>query len=345
MFQKRELMLILLQLLKSLSSPFTLNLNARDIIFSHELYRLALRNKVVLSYLSRCIFLDSNARRFYTYYRWRYENLLEILCKACNVLEEHGFRYAVFKTLRPFDEDVADIDIISLSDDLSEYNELVRALSDFGYVVMEKSFYCTTFMDINYRYIVELMIDAYREVSAGPFIYLNKKLFLDHIVVKDIKEGCKVKILDPVAESLVTIAHSLIKEMKVRMLDYLTILYLSYKMNKDSMVDFIDLVKRAKLVYGTRLFLSIVLYLHKMAHGFVPDKIVKLLEMLGGNMDVHNIIMNNKSPYRLNYPLLTRIYIEKIRDPVFRHSIAKGLKWISSKKSIARLTRAIIHKY
>jgi len=44
-------------------------------------------------------------------------------------------------------------------------------------VVMKRSFYRTTLMDARYRYVTELMIVIYREVSVDPLIYLDKRLF------------------------------------------------------------------------------------------------------------------------------------------------------------------------
>ena len=330
---------ILLYLLRCLGTPFAPAPHVASVTFSRELYGLALRNKVVLSYLSRCG-VSKRSERYYEYHKSRHERLLDVMCHVCEVLDEHGFSYAVFKTLKPFEEDVADIDIIHLTGD-REYWELVRTLENAGYTVMERGFYSTTLMDARHRYVTEVMVDVYREVSAGPFVYLDKRLFLNHVSERNTK-GCKVKVLNPVAEMLATIAHSLIKEREVKFLDYFTTLHLLHMMNGDSMTVSADLIRRARLLYGARLFLSIVAYLHRLAYGFVPGKVSKLLELLGGAVDVGDIVVGGEPPYKLDFSVLARILTEKLGDPVFRLSLVRGLKWFASKRSMARLGRALI---
>ena len=334
---------MLLSLLRCLDSPFVSNSYNGDAVFSRSLYTFALHNKVVLSYLSRCK-PPSGARAFYTYHQLRYERLLGLMCRVCSTLEERDFRYAVFKTLKPFDEDVADIDIIHLSNDREEYWELVKALQDAGYIVKERGFYSTTLMDSRYRYVTDLMVDIYKDVSVGPLVYLDKRLFSNHVVER-VVGGCRVKTLNPEAELLATIAHSLIKEREVKLLDYLTTLHLLHKMDNDSMASFVDLVRRASLVYGARLFLSIAAYLHRSAYGFIPNEVIELLKSLGGAMNVCSVVMIEEPPYRLGLPLLARIYMEKLKDPLFRVSLVKGLGWFSSRRSRARLARALISSH
>ncbi len=334
---------MLLQLLRSLRSPFALSTHVYNATFSYDLYKLALRNKVALSYLSQCNLSNSEAKKFYIYHYSRYRSLLNALCEVCDILNIHGFKYAVFKTLRPFDEDVADIDIICLASDGVEYKELEQILRNAGYVVMERGLYCTTFMDPRYHYATELMIDVYREISAGPLIYLDKKLISNYVTTRYV-EGHKVKVLEPVAELLITVAHSLIKEMEIKLLDYLTTLHLMHKIDEDSITALLNLVKKSRLTYGTRLFFSVIAYLHKLAYNFVPSKIIKILKMLGGTLDVSNITSNNMPPYRLRPQLLIRVYVEKLRDTVFVQGTIKGLRWFVSRKSAIRLVKLFTNR-
>ena len=327
-----------IELLRVLSTPFENLRRDSEACFSRALYRFAFVNKVVLSYLSKCE--EFVTTKLYAYHRSRLEVLMGVLCRVCHVLDKYDITYAVFKTLRPFDEDVADIDIICLADDDAEYKGLVKALSNAGYVIMEENSYCTTLMDARYRYVTELMIDVYKEVSVGPLIYLNKKLFLNHVVTKNVR-GCDVRILDSAAELLAIISHSLIKEMEIKLLDYLTALHLIYALSVDSIADFINLVRRARLVYGARLFLSVAACLHKLAYGFIPSKIEELLNILGGAIDVKDIVIYGEPPYKLGLLMLTRIYMEKLRDPVFKQSMARGLKWFFSTRSLTRLVSVL----
>ena len=99
----------------------------------------------------------------YNYHFLRLRALLDVISKISRVLEECGFRYAVFKTLRPFDEDVADVDILYLGFDENGYRELVGVLRGAGFRVMEASYYCTTLVDPRYRFVVEVVGDGVRD--------------------------------------------------------------------------------------------------------------------------------------------------------------------------------------
>jgi len=329
----------LILLLRALGSPFAQHQVVSEVNFTYDLYNLALANKVALTYLSNCS-RSFEGKKLYQYHLSRLRDLESILPHVSDVVERYNLNCVVFKTLKPFQEDVADIDILCMSN--SDYHSLVSGLTNLGYVIMEKSHYCTTLMDASRSrlYATELMIDVYREVSVGPLVYLDKRLLLDHVILRN-APGYSVKIFDPVAELLAIVAHSLIKEMEVKLLDYLTALHLIQAMNIDSMKNFIDLVKKARLVYGARLFLSIVANLHALAYGFIPCKVRELLNMLGGPINVHNVVMRGEPPYRLGFSMLARIYVEKLRDPAFRGSMVRGLGWFSSKRSITRLAQAL----
>ena len=227
--------------------------------FSRDLYRLALANKVALTYLSR-VRRGGLSEKLFQYYSRRLNALMNVLVDVVKVLDEHGFRYVVFKTLRPFREEVADIDILCLGDD-EECEELVHAVQSRGYRLMERGLYCTTFEDPRYRFVTEVMIDVYKEVSAGPLIYLDKKLLQDHVVLRDIGSA-RVKVLDPVAETLVTIGHSVIKERKMILADYLSILHYILSLTGEQLERFVELVKKARLVYASRWFLTLTTYIH-----------------------------------------------------------------------------------
>lgn len=331
----------ILRILRAVGAPFS---DSKEVvIFSYHDYRVALSNKVALMYLSHCKDNGLEAVKLYEYHSSRFKNLLNMLCHVCRAFNEHCFKYTVFKTIRPFEEDVADIDILLLSNDSSEYEEVVRVLKGLGYVSMEKGLYCTTFMDPRHRYATELMVDVYRKVSVGPLIYLDKRILHNHVILKDVN-GCKVRALDSVAELLVTIAHSVIKEVEIKLLDYLTALYLLYSMDEEGMAVFIRLVNESGLIYGTRLFLSLVAYLHKLAHGFIPDKLRMLLNMLGGAININNVINHELPPYRLSSTAIARVFMEKLGDPIFRSSAPRGLRWFLSRRSILRLAHAFSHR-
>jgi hypothetical protein len=328
-----------IHLLKLLGSPFAGYEYRPYTGFSKMLYEIALKNKVVLSYLSK-VSDDSMANALYRYHSKRLDVLLENLVRICGGLNELGFNYVVFKTLKPFREEIADVDILCLGDDV-EYEEMVRAVAGLGLRLMERSLYSTTFEDARVRFVTELMIDLYREVSVGPLVYLDKRLLRNHVAETTVG-GCRVRVLELSAELLVTIAHALIKEMEVKLIDYLTALHLVHVMNHRSLEAFESLVRKARLTYGARLFLSLAAQLHELAHGFVPSKLGEVLGVLGGMIDALKYFpVTEPPPYRLSGRLLSRIYLEKLRDPVFKSSIIRGLTWLRSRRSITRIAHLI----
>lgn len=324
-------------LLRVLGTPFASSQRGSETCFSRALYRFALANKVALSYLSKCG--GGVAVKLYAYHRSRLEVLMGVLCRVCRVLGEGGFDYVVFKTLRPFEEDVADIDVLYLSRGVDGYRGLVAALRGAGLRVMEEGFYCVTFMDPGYRFVAEVMVDVYREVSVGPLVYLDKRLLVDRVTSR-VYRGCRVRVLDPVGELLVTVAHSVIKEREVKLLDYLTALHLLHAMGGRGLGEYVGLARESGLVYASRLFLSIVARLHGLAHGFVPGRLVELLDMLGGAVDVGEVV-RGVPPYKVGWKAIARVAGEKLRDPVFRSSLIWGSRWFLSRRSWARLARVV----
>lgn len=329
-----------LELLRVLGSPFLRDRNFLNeyIDFSWELYRLALVNKVVLSYLSRALGNDVT-ERLHRYHRHRLEVLMGILNKVCRVLEEYGFDYVVFKTLKPFEEEVSDIDILYLPRDYRGYGELVSILLKSGYSLMERSLYCTTFEDKRFKFTTELMIDVYREVSVGPLIYLDKELLRSYVKSRNVN-GCMVKVLEPMAELSVTIAHAVFKEGKITLSDYLTALHYLYGMDKELMRKFVELAIRARIKYAAVLFLTIVAHAHRLAHGFVPSKVIDVLNALGGAINIPFSMLYNGPPFTLDRKYVVKAVTEKLGDSVFRRSLLNAPLWVS-RNSLVRLVGKI----
>lgn len=330
------------RLLRIIGSPFV---EANNVYFEHfswKLYRLAKSNKVVLSYLSGVNKNNVIMRRLYEQDSLRLKVLLGVMCDVCNVFNSLGIDYVVFKTLRPYKEEVADVDILCLAGE-KEYKKMIDVVAGKNYRLMEKGFYCTTFEDPRYRFETEVMIDLYSTVSVGPLVYLDKGLLEDHVVMVD-AGSCKVRVLDPVAELLVLIAHSVIKEGRYILAEYLSTLHYLASMDEGQLEEFIDLVRRAKLTYASKVHLSITAYLHRIAHGFIPDKLEHVLDALGGPIIIPREVLYSEPPYSFSSRVLARVFAEKLRDPVFRKSIIKTLAWLSYSGSLKRLIEKFLSR-
>lgn len=329
------------ELLRVLGSPFmgysSLYVNLR--CFSASLYRFMCVNKVALVYLSK--YGDEHSTGLYAYHYSRFKVIVDVLCRVSSILEGCGFEYVVFKTLKPFDEDVADVDVLYLGDGVEGYRRLITALERAGFKLMELSFYCTTLMDPRYKFATEIMVDIYREVSVGPLIYLDKRLLTEHVSLRTF-HGCRVRVLEPLGELLITVAHSIIKEREVKLLDYLTALHLVYDMSSREIDEYVMLARKAGLIYASRLFFSIVAYLHRLTYDFVPGKLIELLKALGGAINVADKLYGTLPPYRIRFKDLVRVFREKLCDKMFRSSIVHGLSWFASRRSWFRLLREML---
>ena len=107
---------------------------------------------------------------------------------------------------------------------------------------------------------------------------------------------------------------------------------------------FIKLIEKARIIYGARLFLTIVAYLHKFAHGFIPGKVLSVLELLRGLTPISSSIFSQEPPYYYDYKALTKVYLEKLGDRLFKKSMTATFRWLLSKKSIIRLFSKLIKK-
>ena len=309
--------------------------------FSKDLYRLAFVNKIVLTYLSR-VRRDGISEKLFHYHNRRLNALMRVLTNVVQVLDEHGFRYVVFKTLKPFREEVADIDILCLGDE-TECIEITHAIGSRGYRLMEHGLYCTTFEDPRYKFVTEVMIDIYREVSAGPLIYLDKRLLRDHVVVCDI-DSARVKVLDPVAEALVTVGHSVVKERRIILVDYLTIMNYMSSMRDEQLEDFVGLARRARLVHASRWFLTLASRIHKVVHGFIPEELARLINELGGAVDPDISIFEQDPPFLCSKRVLVGVFAEKLGDPLFRASIVSLAPWLFRGRSLYRIAELLVRR-
>ena len=336
----KSLWITLLKLIETVPIKDNENLRGSTSHFSKNLYKLALLNKIVLAYLSRVCRVDESEKLFH-YHNRRLNVLMKVLTDIVKTLNERSFRYVVFKTLRPFREEVADIDILCLGDEI-EYFEITREIESRGYRLMERGLYCTTFEDPRYRFVTEVMIDVYREVSAGPLIYLDKKLLQDHVMVRDVG-SVGVKVLDPVAETLVTIGHSMIKERRMILADYLSVLHYISSMTCEQMEQLVELIKRARLVHASRWFFTLATYIHKIVHGFIPEKLRKVINMLGGVVDLDVDVLKYEPPFPCSKRVLLKVFTEKLGDPLFRTSIVNFVSWLSKGRSTYRIANLLVH--
>jgi len=216
---------------------------------------------------------------------------------------------------------------------------IVEAVRGRGYIFMEKGDYCTTFQDYRTRFKTAAMIDVYDGVSVGHLIYLDKRRLSSYVVEKDLPKGGKTNIFAPEAELLVTIAHSAIKENRYILAEYYATLHYLALMDQTSIERLIGLIKENKLVNAGRWHLTITSILHKLAYGFVPERLSDLLLRLGGPWSrvYKEIFRSNYPPYKCDPVTLTSIFKEKLQDNTFKRSLCTQILMPPRKAFMTRL--------
>jgi len=327
---------VTIALLRLIGSPF-LQMHQKYASYSGLLYSTAERNKIPLMYLST-IALDKRQKiPEYVYHYTRLQRLLEIVAEISDLFERKDLNYVIFKTLRPYTEDVADIDVLNLGL-LTDYRKMIEILEENGYVLMEAGVYCTTFADYKTRFKTKVMIDVYNEISVSHLIYLDKRRLSDYAIKRNLPEGNTSKIFAPEVELLATIAHSAIKENKYILAEYYTTLYYLAEMDRASISRFVDLTRDNKLVNAARWHLTITSLLHKMAYGTIPEKLEEVLSMLGGPWGrAYRVVNGDVPPYPCDLLTLMSIFKEKFQDDIFRKSLLDQLLMFTNKAFTRRL--------
>jgi len=320
----------LLALLRAIGSPLASNQpqvgGGVESSYVPELYTIAEANKIPLTYLNVISLKERQGLPEYNYHYTRLYRLLEMASEISELLDREDVDYVVFKTLRPYPEDVSDIDVLNLGSH-RDYERIIEILREREYIFMERGSYCTTFQDYKTRFETEAMIDIYDEISVGYLIYLDKRKLSHYISKKELPTGQAVRVFSPEAELLATIAHSAIKENQYILAEYFITLHYLSLMDQSSIEELTDLVRKNKLVNAFRWHLTITLLLHKEAHGKVPQKLSNLLSELGGPWGPsYKVISGSIPPYRIDPLSLVKIFKEKLYDHTFRRSLFDQFK-------------------
>ena len=336
---------LLVPLLRAIGSPFALDQPQASGRLGNnpELYTMAEANKIPLMYLNTISPKERRVLPEYNYHCTRLCRLLEMISEISELFDKEGIDYVIFKTLRPYPENVADIDVLNLGLH-RDYEKIVEILRRVGYIFMERGAYCTTFRDYKTRFKTELMIDVYDEVSVGYLIYLDKRKLSHYVSEKELPTGQIVRVFSPETELLATIAHSAIKENQYILAEYFATLHYLALMDQSSIEGLIDMVRENKLVNAFRWHLTITSILHKFAFGFIPEKLSDLLFRLGGpwSKAYRQVFESMYPPYRCDSLTLTSIFGEKMQDNVFKRSLCHQIFSFPTRTFTKRLLTRLI---
>lgn len=252
-------------LLSVVGSPFE---PQRDLVVKEDLsslHRYAAKNRMALLYL------DALNRRGLNVFQDDHEKLsnnysqaIDLMIRVSDLLEEAEVDYALFKSLRPYREATVDIDILALG---SSYHDVLKAMSEAGYSLLQRGPLSATFEDP----VSRLGVDIYGEIGVSYLTYLDKEKLREHVVRHEVPGGRLVRTLSAAADLLAVIAHSVLKEQMYVLSEYYSTLFYLHDDSGEAVANsLMSLAQKCKLELALEIHLGITASLHNDVHGFVP---------------------------------------------------------------------------
>ena len=318
-------------LIKLIGSPFD---RSKQTSFSDEVlmnvYMKAFSDRVAPLYLDkyRKVGWHQELEKSYVSVRKREVMTLAVLSDLANNLnswDENG--YVVFKSIKPYPAIPNDTDVLIFGEK-KEFNSALAHLYGLGYIFHEWAPMQTTLYDPRGRGKIgagkkggTYYIDVYREISTDYVCYLGEKAIRPHVIVKQIN-GVNVRLLRSEPELAVILFHNVFPERTFNLEHFYMPLYLMADPAFD--IDlFVRFTEENYLTYAVKTNLSLVEYLHDEHFGFVPDTLLRLLDLWGRNKREVRWFMDTglKTPYLFSPTTFWKAAVMKLGDGTFIKSL------------------------
>ncbi len=170
----------------------------------------------------------------------------------------------------------------------------------------------------------KIAIDLQWEFATSYIIWMDKARWAGKVERVRLQNGEEVNTLAPQLEMVVLIAHALIDQ-SYRLGDYYTFIYYLSSLPDESLAVFIREVRDNCMVRATRSFLALTAMLHHTAHGFVPQRLLKMSAELGESSDesVRLARRGYCTPYRYSWGILLWTVVEKLCEKKFAASMVR----------------------
>jgi len=307
------------QVLGVIGSPFTNSNSKLDPKDVSRLYSYAAKNRMPLLYLKALKRYGrlGSLKEDYSELSDRYVKTVEAISKVTRIIERAGVNYALFKSIRPYQEVTVDVDVLIFG---PEYQEVIRTMNYAGYRFLGGGPISVTFRDIE----AKINVDIYNEVGASRIIYLDKDKLRRFTVNRKLPNGEVVRSLDPSADLLAVIAHSVVKEHMYVLSEYYTTLYYLSDTNSKTLHSFLSLVDECRMRSAVKTHLGVTALLHHGAHASTPICLMNLLEELGLNhLELSRIKeMGFHMPHKYHPLTVAKTLIEKLGESKAKRSYA-----------------------
>ena len=188
-----------------------------------------------LSY--RSDILDQRLRRYRVY--------LEEARRLSRVMVSHGIKFVFFKTVTVFPKDIADLDVLVFNREDLESAE--KALTEIGYRKRKKALEQHLWSLSRNGVIVD--VELHTSVAAAGYEYYPKSILFRNVVELD-----GIKTTSPLDSLMLTVAHSVVKDLYITLADMLDFTLTINKYN----INFNVLIRHAK---SLGLHIPLLLYM------------------------------------------------------------------------------------
>ena len=320
------------RLVSFLGSPFVEGVASNEISFSAEekleLYKIAYNNKVGLFFLQRLKDTGqlSPLEDKYALDMERYNETLITAMNLSSAISEYTRDFAIFKFFKPFPNTPSDVDalfFLSKKDYFktvdyllnNEYCKIGECPSQVvvydlrgGYEQMDKR-------TVGGKKGGKYYIDLYNEVSASHVIYVDNETLIGHKIKVDCQGGA-IQTLDPIADLVVVLTHSIIPEQLLTFADCYTTLYYIQKMDEKELNKLAQIFRENNITKAGIASLSVISTLHEKVYGFTPDKIIYLMEEMGWDSKRGSKIIPGDLalPYRYDLSTLFKVLAERMKN-------------------------------
>lgn len=294
----------------------------------YKLYELAIKNKIGLFFL-QCLKernqlhpLEEKYKKDLSRHRATEITAINLSKQISKITNE----YAIFKFIKPYPHTPSDVDVLFFSNK-NRYLEIVDNLLDNGYAKVGSCPSQIVVYDLRGGYeqmdtrVVngkkggKYYIDLYNEVSASHVIYVDKATIKNHKIKIKLNDG-SVQSLDPIAELTVVLTHSIIPEQLFTLGDYYTALNYIKEMSMKDLDQLVQIFKKNNIKRACIESFKIIRTIHEEMHGFVPDKILYLLDKIDVNLksDSKFFSKNIHMPYRYGVSKLVNVLAERMTN-------------------------------
>lgn len=310
-----------LKLLKAIGSPFV-HEECPEPFREEEisaLYLHAIKNRIPLLYMDILNKQNkiSDLKPTYCKQYSRYLKIFDTMARVSYFLSSLDVEHAIFKSIKPYPD--ASVDIDTLIFDSGKYENAVRIFPKKGWKMIGYGPQSTTFFDSE----AQVGIDLYREIAVSWVIYLDKRKLEKHIVRIRLPNNEYVSTLQPEADLVAIIAHSVIKEQVYTMAEFYTFLKLLKMMKGKEVENLIELIRTNNLI-AAKSFVSITIVLHKEAFGFISEKLAALSSELGRDgLEEKRLTQSAfQTPHKYHFLTLLKSLMSKLKEEKTRKSIA-----------------------